>query len=211
MAAAKRVALLGPPGAGKGTVAKRIVERFGIVHLSTGDILRDEVARGTELGRAAKSTMDRGELVPDELIVDMIRGRIEAAESGFLLDGFPRTIAQAESLETISDLDAVISIDLPREDVVARLTARRVCVECGRIYNLTFRPPEDPSRCDVCGGTLIQRDDDKEDVIRNRYDVYQTSTSPLLEFYELRGLLRRVDGRSGTDEVFGRIVEILAG
>lgn len=209
--AARRVALLGPPGAGKGTVAKRIVERLGIVHLSTGDILRDEVARGTELGKAAKSTMDRGELVSDRLIVDMIRGRIEEAERGFLLDGFPRTIAQAEALEEISPLDAVVSIELPREDVVARLTARRVCVDCGRIYNLSFRPPSDPSTCDACGGKLIQRDDDREGVIRNRYDVYQKSTAPLLDFYERRGVLRTVNGRAGTDTVFDRIMEILEG
>ncbi len=209
--AARRVALLGPPGAGKGTVAKRIVERLGIVHLSTGDILRDEVARGTELGKAAKSTMDRGELVSDRLIVDMIRGRIEEAERGFLLDGFPRTIAQAEALEEISPLDAVVSIELPREDVVARLTARRVCVDCGQIYNLSFRPPSDPSTCDACGGKLIQRDDDREGVIRNRYDVYQKSTAPLLDFYERRGVLRTVNGRAGTDTVFDRIMEILEG
>jgi len=206
-----RVALLGPPGAGKGTVAKRLIEKLGIQHLSTGDILRDEVARGTDLGIAAKETMDRGELVPDELIVGMIKGRIEAADRGFLLDGFPRTIAQAEALEAISPLDAVLSIDLPREEVVARLTARRVCVDCGQIFNLSFRPPADPTTCDACGGRLIQRDDDKEAVIGNRYDVYQTSTAPLLGYYRERDLLREIDGKQGTDAVLQQALELLAG
>jgi len=205
-----RLALLGPPGAGKGTQAKRIVEVFGFRHLSTGDILRDEVGRGTDLGIRAKTFMDRGELVPDDLIIDMIGGRIEAASEGFLLDGFPRTVPQAEALETISPLDAVISIDLPREEVVNRLTARRVCVACGQIYNLAFRPPTESEICDACGGKLIQRDDDKEEVIQNRYDVYQASTSPLIEFYRERGLLEEVDGRVGSDGVFERIEELLA-
>jgi adenylate kinase len=206
-----RVALLGPPGAGKGTQAKRVVEALGLVHLSTGDILRDEVARGTDLGRRARGFMDRGELVPDDLIVDMIRGRIEAADVGFLLDGFPRTVPQAEALEKISPLDVVINIRLSREEVVARLTARRVCTECGRIHNLAFRPPSDPNVCDACGGKLIQRDDDKEDVIQNRYDVYRASTAPLIDFYRARGILEEVDGQIGSDGLFERVRELLAG
>jgi len=206
-----RVALLGPPGAGKGTQAKRIVEKLNLVHLSTGDILRDEVSRTTDLGTQAKTYMDRGELVPDALIVDMIRGRIDDAHSGFLLDGFPRTVAQAEALGEISELDAVIYINLPRDEVVRRLTARRVCLNCGRIHNLAFRPPADPGTCDTCGGKLIQRDDDKEDVIQNRYDVYQASTSPLIAYYRERDLLEEVDGKLGSDEVFKRIAGMLAG
>ncbi|MGB2982920.1 MAG: adenylate kinase [Candidatus Bipolaricaulia bacterium] len=204
-----RVALLGPPGAGKGTQAKRIVEKLNVVHLSTGDILRDEVARQTDLGETAKGFMDRGELVPDAVIVDMIRGRIAEASSGFLLDGFPRTIVQAEALEKISPLDVVINIDLPRDEVVTRLTARRVCTSCGRIYNLSFRPPADPATCEACGGALIQRDDDTEDVIQNRYDVYQASTAPLIAYYRERGLLRDIDGRVGSDEAFVQISGIL--
>ena len=205
-----RVALLGPPGAGKGTQAKRIVDTYGLVHLSTGDILRDEVSRGTDLGARAQTFMDRGELVPDGLIVDMISGRIAEAASGFLLDGFPRTLAQAEALDAISTLDVVLNIDLPREDVVKRLTARRVCVECGQIYNLAFRPPVDPEVCEACGGRLIQRDDDKKDVIENRYDVYQSSTSPLIAFYKERGILEEVDGRIGSDAVFAQVKLLLA-
>ena len=206
-----RVMLLGPPGAGKGTQAKRIVGETGLVHLSTGDILRDEVARGTELGRSAKAVMDRGELVSDELIVDMIRGRIESAGKGFLLDGFPRTIAQAEALEEITPLDVAVNIQLAREEVVRRLTARRVCRNCGVIYNILFDPPAKESICDACGGELYQRDDDKKDVIENRYSVYDASTAPLIAFYEERGLLRDVDGARSSDEIFAEIMAILRG
>ena len=206
-----RVMLLGPPGAGKGTQAKRIVGETGLVHLSTGDILRDEVARGTELGRSAKAVMDRGELVSDELIVGMIRGRIESAEEGFLLDGFPRTIAQAEALEKITPLDVAINIQLSREEVVRRLTARRVCRSCGLIYNILFDPPAKESICDACGGELYQRDDDKQDVIENRYSVYDSSTAPLIAFYEERGLLRDVNGARSSDEILAEIMAILRG
>lgn len=205
-----RLVLVGPPGAGKGTQAKRIAAETGVEHLSTGDILRDEVGRGTPLGGTAKGFMDRGELVPDQVIVDMIGGRIRAADAGFVLDGFPRTVAQAEALDEIGTLDVVISIDLSREEVVARLTARRVCEGCGKIYNLSFRPPADPTTCEACGGRLVQREDDREDVIRNRYDVYERQTAPLVAFYRDRGLLVEIDGRSGSDAVFERIVQVLS-
>jgi len=206
-----RVALLGPPGAGKGTQAKRIVQETGLVHLSSGDILRDEVSRATDLGRTAKRFMERGELVPDGLIIDMIRGRIESAESGFLLDGFPRTVAQAEALEEIAPLDVVFNIGISREAVVARLTARRVCEGCGKIYNLLYDPPADEATCDACGGRLLQRDDDKRDVIENRYDVYERSTAPLIDYYRDRGLLHEVDGTRSSDEVLSEIMAVLAG
>jgi adenylate kinase len=206
-----RVALLGPPGAGKGTQAKRIAGQTGLIHLSSGDILRDEVARETDLGRTANSFMERGELVPDELIIDMIRGRIESADQGFLLDGFPRTVEQAEALGGITPLDVVINIELGREEVVRRLTARRVCQGCGRIYNLLYNPPEDESLCGECGGALRQRDDDKRDVIENRYDVYERLTAPLIDYYRDRGLLRDVDGTHSSDEVLSEIMGLLAG
>ena len=206
-----RVALLGPPGAGKGTQAKRMAERTGLVHLSTGDILRDEVARETDLGRTASSFMERGELVPDGLIVDMIRGRIESADPGFILDGFPRTVEQAEALAGITSLDVVVNIGLGREEVVRRLTARRVCQGCGKIYNLLYAPPEDESTCPSCGGVLLQRDDDKRDVIENRYDVYERSTAPLIDYYRDCGLLRDVDGTRSSDEVLSEIMGFLAG
>ncbi len=204
------VVLLGPPGAGKGTQAKRIVERLGLVHLSTGDILRDEVARETELGTMAKGYMDRGELVPDQLIIDMIRGRIEAADAGFLLDGFPRTTAQAEALDSFATIDVVLNITLPREEVVRRLTARRVCRGCGKIYNLTYNLDEGTTTCAECGGELYQRDDDKPEVIENRYDVYERSTAPLIDYYDKLGILRTLDGSLGSDRVLSEILDILA-
>jgi adenylate kinase len=206
-----RVVLLGPPGAGKGTQAKKIAQDTGLVHLSTGDILRDEVSRATELGRTASSYMERGELVPDGLIIDMVRGRLESADTGFLLDGFPRTVEQAEALGEIAPLDVVVNIGLAREEVVRRLTARRVCEGCGRIYNLLYDPPEDPSTCVACGGTLLQRDDDKRVVIENRYDVYERSTAPLIEYYRDRGLLRTVDGSRSSDAILSEIMSILSG
>ncbi len=206
-----RVALLGPPGAGKGTQAKRIVQETGLVHLSSGDILRDEVSRATDLGRTANGFMERGELVPDGLIIDMIRGRIQSAESGFLLDGFPRTVEQAEALEGITPLDVVVNIGISREAVVRRLSARRVCERCGRIYNLVYDPPEDEATCAACGGRLLRRDDDKRDVIENRYDVYERSTAPLIDYYRERGLLHEVDGTRSSDEVLSEIMAVLAG
>jgi adenylate kinase len=201
--------LLGPPGAGKGTQAKQIVDRLGLVHLSTGDILRDEVARKTELGKTAKGFMDRGELVPDQLIIDMIRGRIQAAKAGFLLDGFPRTTAQAEALAKFATIDVVLNITLPRKEVVRRLTGRRVCRGCGKIYNLTFNLAEGETSCAECGGELVQRDDDKSEVIENRYDVYERSTAPLIAFYSKLGILRSLDGSLGSERVFSEILDIL--
>lgn len=205
----KRITLLGPPGAGKGTQAKLIAQKSGLVHLSTGDILRDEVARSTGLGRAAKGYMDRGDLVPDQLIIDMIRGRI-AETDGFILDGFPRTVAQAEALSEITSIDSAINIALTREDVIERLSSRRVCKECGRIYNLLFNPPADKTHCDTCGGELFQRDDDQQAVIENRYDVYMQATAPLIDFYSTRGLLREVDGSQPTEAVLEAIMDYLS-
>ncbi len=208
--AKNKIILLGPPGAGKGTQAKRLVEKTGLLHLSTGDILRDEVARGTELGKQAKEYMDRGDLVPDDLIIGMIRGRIASA-NGFILDGFPRTVAQAEALEKITPVDIVINIDLSREEVVRRLSSRRVCRNCGKIYNLISNPPKVEGKCDACGGELYQRDDDQPEVIQNRYDVYMKSTAPLIEFYRTRGILAQVDGKATPEEIFTRIMNLIAG
>ena len=206
----RRVALLGPPGAGKGTQAKMIMSKTGLSHLSTGDILRDEVTHGTNLGQEAKGYMDRGDLVPDGLIIDMIRGRIEKTD-GFILDGFPRTVAQAEALVGIASLDLVINITLLREEVIRRLSSRRVCHGCGKIYNLLFNPPKVESCCDTCGGQLFQRDDDRPEVIENRYDVYMQETAPLINFYHQRGLLREVDGAQSTTKVLDQIIVLLNG
>ncbi|MEW5826814.1 MAG: adenylate kinase [Candidatus Bipolaricaulota bacterium] len=207
--AGRRIVFLGPPGAGKGTQAKRVTAALGLAHLSTGDVLRDEVARRTPLGEKAKGYMDRGELVPDALIIDMVRGRLTGA-SGFLLDGFPRTVAQAKALETITAIDVVITIDLSRDEVVRRLAARRVCRSCGAIFNLTFNLKPGETKCPTCGGELYQRDDDTASVIENRYDVYERSTSPLIAYYRERGLLRSVRGDVGSDAVFEEILRILS-
>jgi len=206
----RRIALLGPPGAGKGTQAKLLAERIGLVHLSTGDILREEVARGTALGQAAKGYMDKGKLVPDDLIVDMIRSPIVDAD-GFILDGFPRTVAQALALAKITPLDGVINVVLSREEVTYRLSSRRVCRDCGKIYNLLFNPPRVDSRCGACGGALFQRDDDQPEVIENRYDVYMRETAPLIDYYRKQGLLVEVDGAKPPSKVLNRILDLIAG
>lgn len=204
----KRMILLGPPGAGKGTQAKLLAAQNGLAHLSTGDILRDEVARGTDLGKKAQAYMDRGDLVPDQLIIDMIKGRLDES-AGFILDGFPRTVPQAEALEKIARIDVAINIALSREEVIRRLTSRRVCRHCGKIYNLLYNPPAVDGVCDACGGELFQRDDDKREVIQNRYDVYMDATAPLIDFYRKRGLLKDVDGSQPTKKVSEQILAML--
>jgi len=205
----RRIALLGPPGAGKGTQAKLLAEKTGLIHLSTGDILREEVARSTALGQAAKGWMDKGDLVPDDLIVDMIRKRITRAD-GFILDGFPRTVVQAEALAEITSLDGAINVALSREEVIRRLSSRRVCQDCGKIYNLLFNPPEMDTRCDACGSLLFLRNDDQPDVIKNRYDVYAQETAPLIEYYSKQGLLYEVDGERPSSEVLSHILDLIA-
>ncbi len=206
----RRIVLLGPPGAGKGTQAKLIAEKTGLLHLSTGDILRDEVARGTALGRKAKEYMDRGDLVPDGLMIGMVRGRVGGG-TGFILDGFPRTVAQAEALGAITPVDRVINIALSRDEVIRRLSARRVCRRCGKIHNILFDPPQLDSRCNACEGELFRRDDDRSDVIENRYDVYTAATSPLVVFYRRKGVLREVDGSRPRDELLAEILAFLDG
>jgi adenylate kinase len=205
--------LLGPPGAGKGTQADRLHEDFGLPHISTGDMLRAQVAEGTELGREAKRYMDAGELVPDEVIVGMIIERVAAgdARDGFLLDGFPRNEAQADALdEALSGLDrrltAALLIEVPDEEVVRRLAGRRVCVKNPtHIYHVDFDPPKHEDVCDQDGARLIQRDDDREEVIRRRLEVYHSHTEPLIAFYDRAGLLRRFDGRRSADEVHAHV------
>ncbi len=211
-----RLILLGPPGAGKGTQAVRIAEAYGIPHISTGDILRANVRAGTELGVEAKRYMDAGDLVPDELVMRMVGDRLREpdASTGFLFDGFPRTVPQAESLHDLlveheSPLDAVLRLSVPREDVIARLTGRRTCSQCGRIFHLLFDPPAEEGRCDDCGGELVQRDDDTEEVALNRLDVYAAQTEPLEHFYWERGLLRDVEATGTPDEVFASARSIL--
>jgi adenylate kinase len=203
--------LLGPPGAGKGTQAERITEDFDLPFISTGDMLREAVKTGTDLGTEAKSYMDKGELVPDEVIIGVILEKVEGAEAadGFVLDGFPRTIAQAEALDDAfaklgRSLTAAILLEVPDEEIVRRLSGRRVS-KAGRPYHLEFNPPKVAGKCDVDGSDLIQRDDDKPDVVRNRLAVYHRSTSPLVEYYEDKGLLRRFDGTLAPTEVHDHV------
>ena len=208
-----RIVLLGPPGAGKGTQAKLMLERTGMVHISTGDLLRAAVASGNPLGKAAKDYMERGELVPDQLVTDMIRDRVGAmgGAPSFMLDGFPRTVVQAETLEKMLaarsiPLDHVISLDVPREELVRRLSGRRTCRNCGAMSHMIFDPPRRDGICDHCGGELYQREDDREETIRARLEVYDRATAPLIAFYKGRGLLREVDGTGATADVLDRVL-----
>lgn len=210
--------LLGAPGSGKGTQAKFLVERYSIPQISTGDILREEVKAGTILGLKAKEYMDKGALVPDEVVIDMVEFRIKKddCKRGFILDGFPRTVAQAEALERSLErmgqaIDRVLLVDVDEEELVKRLTGRRVCEICGYNYHLIFDPPKQEGICDRCQGRLYQRDDDKEVTIRNRLKVYTQQTSPLIEYYKKRKLLTLVNGRGSIEEVFQRITQILEG
>jgi adenylate kinase len=203
--------LLGPPGAGKGTQAERLTEDFGLPYYATGNILRDAVAQGTELGKQAKAYMDNGDLVPDDVIIGVILEALasDEAANGFLLDGFPRTVPQAEALSKALDdvgrrISAVLLIDVPDDEVIKRLSGRRVSTS-GRVYHVDFDPPKHPDRCDVDGSPLIQRDDDKPATIRKRLDVYHDQTEPLVDFYEGRDLLRRFDGTRTPTEVHDHI------
>ncbi len=209
----RRVLFLGPPGAGKGTQAKKISEEFNIPIIATGDLLRENVKKGTELGKIAKKYMDEGTLVPDDIMLKIIEQAIKDLDS-FILDGFPRTIKQAEGLEMLlnklnKNLEYVIYFDVPDEEIIRRLTARRICPECNRIYNLNFNPPKNDEECDECKVKLITRDDDKEQVIRKRIEVFKENTYPLVEFYDKRNILYRIDGTGDTNEIEKRIKEII--
>ncbi|MDX6588448.1 MAG: adenylate kinase [Solirubrobacterales bacterium] len=209
--------LLGPPGAGKGTQAERLVEDFGLPYYSTGIILRDAVAEGSELGRKAKEYMEAGNLVPDELICDVIADRFDSgeADNGFLLDGFPRTVGQAEMLGRLlerrgRELTGVLLIEAPDEEVIRRLSGRRTCAKGNHVYHVEFDPPKHEGVCDQDGSRLIQRDDDRPETVQKRLDVYHEETEPLADWYEKKGLLRRFDGTRTPDEVHGRIRATLA-
>jgi adenylate kinase len=209
--------LLGPPGSGKGTQGERLQEDFRLPYYATGDILRAAVRNGTELGAEAREYMDRGDLVPDEVMVGLIAERVASDESadGFILDGFPRTITQGEALDAkLSELGrgltAAILMDVPDEEVIRRLSGRRVCVKEGHIFHTEFDPPKNEGVCDICGSRLEIRDDDKPEVVRNRLATYHEKTEPLVAYYEERALLRRVDGMAPPDDVSDRIRAMLA-
>ncbi|CAM3851583.1 adenylate kinase [Aeromicrobium ponti] len=210
--------LMGLPGAGKGTQAEKIVQKYGIPHISTGDMFRAAIKGETELGLKAKSFMDKGELVPDEVTIGIVRERLskDDCEKGFLLDGFPRTVAQADALEDIlSDLnkkiDYVINIDVDQSILMERLTGRRICKDCGATYHLVFNPPAKDGVCDRCGGELYQRVDDNEATVQNRLDVNIKQTKPLLDFYETKGYLRNIDGQQDINKVFSDLDVLLGG
>ena len=211
-----KIIMLGAPGAGKGTQAKMIAEKCGIPHISTGDIFRANIKNGTELGAKAKEYMDKGLLVPDELVCDLVVDRIQQAdcEKGYILDGFPRTIPQAEALENALNaieqkLDYAIDIDVPDENIINRMSGRRACVGCGATYLVLFNPTKVEGKCDVCGESLILRDDDKPETVKKRLDVYHTQTQPLIDFYSARKVLVEVDGTQSMDKVFDDIMKIL--
>lgn len=199
---ARRIVLLGPPGSGKGTQAVRLAAWLDVLHISTGDLLRNEVQNRTELGMRAQSFMNRGELVPDQLVAEMIRKRLEGT-TGFVLDGFPRNIKQAEILENVTKVDRVLHFCLDREEIIRRLSARRVCPQCGRVYNLLSSPPRQSGLCDECHVTLVQRSDDTPEVIQRRIDVqYAREVRPMLEFYRKRGVLREIDAKGDIESVY---------
>jgi len=204
-----RLMFVGPPGAGKGTQAVRIAARFGLLHISTGDMLREEIKNGTELGKQAKSYIDAGELVPDDVIIAMVRERVSQpdAKDGFILDGFPRTRAQAEALEEFTHLDAVINIFVPDEKLIHRICGRRVCRDCGATYHESML--ENIKICPKCGGALYVRDDDKEEIVRQRIDVYKEKTKPLIDYYTAKGILYDVVGSGGIDNITEAIVAVL--
>jgi len=211
-----KIIMLGAPGAGKGTQAKMLAAKYGIPHISTGDIFRANISEGTELGKKAKEYMDKGALVPDELVVDLVIDRFaqDDAKNGYVLDGFPRTIPQAEALDNAlqknnDSVDFAINVDVPDENIVNRMGGRRACVGCGATYHIKYNAPKTEGICDVCGKELILRDDDKPETVLNRLSVYHEQTQPLIDYYINKGIERDVDGTKDMNDVFNDIVAIL--
>ncbi|WP_069650756.1 adenylate kinase [Caloranaerobacter ferrireducens] len=211
-----RLILLGPPGAGKGTQASGIVKKYNIPHISTGDIFRKNIKEGTELGKKAKEYMDKGLLVPDDIVVAIVKDRLTESDckDGFLLDGFPRTVAQADALEAElknlnMQLDKVINIEVDKEALIERAVGRRICKECGATFHIKFNPPKQEGICDVCGGQLYQRKDDTVETVTKRIEVYLEQTKPLIDYYKDKGILANIDGMQSIDKVFEDIVKAL--
>ena len=211
-----KIIMLGAPGAGKGTQAKRIAEKYSIPHISTGDIFRANIKAGTELGIKAKSYMDKGELVPDEVTIGMLIDRIheDDCKGGFVLDGFPRNIPQAQSLDKVlkvlsEKIDFAVDVDVPDENIINRMSGRRACLNCGATYHISFNPPKKEAVCDSCSHELVLRDDDKPETVKKRLEVYHEHTQPLIDYYKKEDVLRTVDGTQSMDTVFEAIVAIL--
>ena len=211
-----KIIMLGAPGAGKGTQAKMIAAKYGIPHISTGDIFRANIKNGTELGAKAKQYMDKGELVPDELVVDLVIDRFKEPDcaNGYVLDGFPRTIPQAEALDKAltaigENVDYAINVEVPDENIINRMGGRRACVGCGATYHVVYSPTKVEGKCDTCGGDLIIRDDDKPETVKNRLAVYHEQTQPLIDYYTKKGIIKEVDGTVDMNDVFKAITDIL--
>jgi adenylate kinase len=211
-----RIIMLGAPGAGKGTQAKRIAEKYNVPHISTGDIFRENIKNGTELGNKAQAYMEAGDLVPDELVLELIMDRFEKEDcaNGYVLDGFPRTIPQAEALDEALDakgqtIDNVIDVDVPDENIIKRMAGRRTCAHCGAIFHLEHMPPKIEGKCDQCGGHLMMREDDLPDTVIARLKTYHEQTQPLKDYYGAKGLVHSVDGTQYREVVFGEVVKIL--
>lgn len=211
-----KIIMLGAPGAGKGTQAKMLAGKYGIPHISTGDIFRANIKNGTELGAKAKEYMDKGLLVPDELVVDLVIDRFKEddCKDGYILDGFPRTIPQAEALDKAlsaigENVDYAINVEVPDENIVNRMGGRRACVGCGATYHIVYNPTKEEGKCDTCGAELILRDDDKPETVKNRLNVYHEQTQPLIDYYAGKGIMREVDGTQDMNDVFQAIVNIL--
>lgn len=211
-----KIIMLGAPGAGKGTQAKMLADKYGIPHISTGDIFRANIKNNTELGKKAKGYMDAGQLVPDELVVDLVVDRIKNKDclKGFILDGFPRTIPQAEALDYALNnqnekIDYAINVDVPDENIIKRMSGRRACVGCGATYHVVFNPPKKADTCDICGQALILRDDDKPETVKKRLEVYHAQTQPLIDHYGKKGALLTIDGTQDIQDVFKSITKAL--
>ncbi|SHE46957.1 adenylate kinase [Clostridium fallax] len=211
-----KIVLLGPPGAGKGTQAKSISNRYSIPHISTGDIFRKNISENTPLGIEAKKYIDNGQLVPDEVTINMVKDRLqqEDCKNGYLLDGFPRTVHQAEALQSFlternENLDTALLIEVPKDFILERMTGRRVCPSCGASYHIKFNPPQVDGKCDLCGSDVIQRKDDTEVTVKERLEVYEKQTQPLIDFYKKKELLSIVDGTQAINEVFESICKLL--
>jgi len=208
---AMRMVFLGPPGVGKGTYAKAVSREFGVPHISTGDIFREEIARGSELGRRVKEYVEKGLLVPDEVVIEVVKRRLAQPDcaKGFILDGFPRTLSQAEALDTFAPPNLALSFIAPDEVIIERISGRRICAWCGAIYHVKYMPPKYPGICDKCGGPLIQRRDDRPEVVKKRLEVYRERFTPILGYYRDKGILREVDASEQAPIVIPRVLKVI--